>query len=213
MLPKIKYIILFSFLILATALTAQEANYNRWSIELSGGVHAPITPHSGIARSKYIGVKQVQLSARYMFDDRFGLKGHYAFDRFEPRGNSDEGVSFDRFAVEGVANVGKLLNVNYTIRERVGLLFHTGIGISFAKSSEIDNVRNMTTALIGFTGEIKLSNRLSLLGDLTYVSHLRPIYNYNGALLESATSSGGFVNVSVGLIYNIGNKAYHADWY
>src|SRR5690606_36035967 len=122
-----------------------------------------LAPNDGISRSKYIGFKQFQLSGRYMFTEKFGLKGHYAFNRFSNPKNSEMGMTFNRVGLEGIANVGKLLNVGFHLRERFGLLFHTGAGITFANPAAVSGTDHIGNILVGFTGQIKLNESFTLL--------------------------------------------------
>lgn len=212
---------IFGFLILLSLFIsfsgiAQQNQFNSWSLELTTGIHIPISPNTNITKSEYIGFKQFQLSARYMFTEKFGLKGHYAFNRFSSGKNSDMGISFNRVGLEGVANVGKLLKVDYHLREYLGLLFHTGFGLTFAQPSLVSQTDHLGNVLVGFTGEVKLNNNFTLLGDLTYVSSFKQQYTYSGELLNANLDSvtGSFVNVSIGIMYVLGERnKYHADWY
>lgn len=210
---KITFLLVSIFLFSSFNLLAQKNDYNHWSVEISTGLHVPFSPGDGISRSEYIAFKQFQLSGRYMFSKRVGIKGHYGFNRFADPDNKDLAVSFNRVGLEGVLNVGRLLNVSFHIREKIGLLFHTGVGITFSNSASSTGVDRMGNILAGFTGQINVSNGIALMGDLTYISNIKQHYGYNGILLKSAPSSGGFVNLSVGIIFNLGEERYHADWY
>lgn len=196
-------------------VSAQTDEFNRFSAELTTGIHVPLAPNHGISRSKYIAFKQFQLSGRYMFTEKFGLKGHYAFNRFANPDDADFGMSFNRIGLEGVANVGKLLNVGYRLRERFGLLFHTGAGITFANPTGSESIEHIGNILVGFTGQIKLNSDFTLLGDLTYVANLKQHYAYNGELINANydPEPGSFVNLSIGIMYSFGEEEHHADWY
>ncbi|MBK5212953.1 MAG: hypothetical protein JJE55_04750 [Flavobacteriaceae bacterium] len=195
--------------------SAQEAKFNRFSLELTTGVHVPLSPGTGISRTKYIAFKQFGLAGRYMFTEKFGLKGHYAFNRFANPDNTEMGMSMNRVGLEGVANVGRLLKVNNHLREHFGLLFHTGIGVTFAKPSSVNGTDHMGNFLVGFTGEVKLNESFTLLGDMTYVKNFKQHYGYDGQLLNANLDPepGSFVNVSIGVMYSFGEEKYHADWY
>ena len=207
------------FIILALlfggVLKAQESNFNRFSVEITTGIHIPISPTIGVSRSKYVAFKQFQLAGRYMFSEKYGIKGHYAYNHFNDPNNTTIGIGLNRFGLEGVVNIGRLFNVDYTIREKVGLLFHGGLGLTFAKPIAENSVDHMGNLLLGFTGEIKLNNRFSMLGDVTYVTNLSQQFGYNGIRLDpdNGSQSGSFVNVSIGIMYSLGEKRYHADWY
>ncbi len=208
-------IVVLVFLFFGFKTFAQEPNFSRFSAEITTGVHVPLAPTEGISRSKYIAFKQFQLSGRYMFTDKFGLKGHYAFNRFANPKNNDMGITMHRVGLEAVGNVGKLLNVNYRLRERYALLMHTGVGVTFANPSSVSGTDHIGNFLIGFTGEVKLNDRFSLLGDITYLRNFKQNYGYNGQLLNKDfdPEPASFVNVSIGLMVSLGQGKYHADWY
>ena len=212
-LSRSNYCFLLFLMLVSGAATAQEANFNRMSLEITTGIHIPNSPNNEISNSKYIAFKQFQLSGRYMFSEQFGVKGHYGFNGFSNPDNNDEGVNANRIGLEGVVNVGRLLNVDYSVREKVGLLFHGGVGLTSAKPSVGGTAERMGNLLAGLTGEVKLSNRFALLVDATYVANFSQHYNFNGVPLDPKTNSGGFMNLSVGIMYSLGSKSHHADWY
>lgn len=215
LLPYCKYLGIILLILSGSLVAAQETKFNSFSLEITTGVHVPLAPGKGISRSKFIAFKQFELAGRYMFTENFGAKAHYAFNRFENPDDHEMGISMNRVGLEGVANVGKLLNVDYRLRERFGLLFHTGVGITFANPSSVVGTDHMGNFLVGFTGEIKLNESFTLLGDMTYVRNFKQHYAYNGELLNANLDAepGGFVNVSIGIMYSFGENKYHADWY
>ena len=206
------YLILF-FLLISGALTAQEANFNRMSLEITTGIHIPFSPKNEITSSNYIAFKQFQVAGRYMFSQIYGVKAHYAFNRFSNSENSDEGINSNRIGAEGVINVGKLLNMDYSISEKIGLLFHAGGGITYTKPLTQGGVERMGNLMGGLTGEVKLSERFTFLLDGTYVANFSQHYDFDGSNLYPKTNSGGMMNVSVGIMYSLGFNKRHADWY
>ncbi len=196
-------------------MMAQDSKFNHWSAELTTGIHAPLTRSKGPSRSEYIAFKQFELAGRYMFSENFGIKGHYAYNRFADPNNSQMGISLNRIGLEGVANIGKLLNVDYRLRELLGLLFHTGLGVTLASPSSANDIDKIGNVILGFTGEIKLNDRFTLLGDMTYVANFKQQYRFNGTVVKNIESLEiqSFVNLSIGLMYNLGDGKYHADWY
>ena len=212
LIPRTLFLALF--FISSASLLAQESNFNRWSAELTTGVHVPLAPNQGISRKKYIAFKQFEFATRYMFTEKFGLKGHYGFNRFANPKDTKMGVTFHRIGMEGVMNVGKVLNINYRLRERLGLLFHTGVGVTFARPEATRGTDHMGNFLVGLTGQIKLNESFTLLGDMTYIRSMKQHYAYNGQpMIPFEDTPGAFVNVSVGIMYNLGEHRYHADWY
>lgn len=209
-----RYLFLLCFFV-SFGATAQIDRFNQWSLEASAGIHVPLSPTDGISRSKYIGFKQFQLSTRYMFNEKYGLKGHYANNRFQPRGDDNTGIGFHRIGVEGVLNVGRVLKVSPRIREHVALLAHLGGGITFAYPEAIDEAEHIGNIMVGLTGLVKLTPRMALSGDITLVNNVVQHYGYDGALLDPGFdgTSGSFVNVSAGLVFYLGQQTLHADWY
>lgn len=201
------------FLFISGVLSAQETNFNRFSVELTTGIHIPFSPKNEITNSDYIAFNQFQVAGRYMFSQKLGIKAHYAYNHFVNSNNSDEGVNSSRVGLEGVANVGKLLNMDYTIAERLGLLLHAGGGITYSKPLINGGVERMGNLMAGLTAEVKLSERFALLADATYVANFSQHYDYNGAILRPKTNSGGLMNVSLGIMYSLGSKKMHADWH
>lgn len=215
-LLTVSFFILSIIVSSAQGFTSSEADkFNRWSIEVSAGVHAPIKTFNIPARSKYIAFNQFELAGRYMFTEKIGIKGHYGFNSFVNSDDTSMGLTMNRVGLEGVFNVDKILNINYRFRERLGLLFHTGIGVTVGKSSSATPLDHMGNFLVGFTGQYKLNDRLSLIGDMTYIMNFKQNYAYSGQLFnpENNPSTNSFVNVSVGIMYSLGQNSHHADWY
>lgn len=214
-LLKTKQFCLLMLLLATISVTGQTDKFNRFSAEFTTGIHVPLAPDYGISSSEYIAFKQFQISGRYMVTEKYGIKGHYGFNNFSDPNDSNMGVSYNRVGLEGVVNVGKLLNVRFRLRERFGLLFHTGAGITFANPSSVSGTEHIGNILAGFTGEIKLNNSFTLLGDLTYIANLKQHYAYNGELINANYDPvpGSFVNFSIGIMYSFGEEKYHADWY
>lgn len=206
------FLIVSVFLLSSLISTAQENNFNRWSVEVTTGIHVPLEASDLKSRLKYVAFKQFELAGRYMFTEKFGIKGHYGFNSFSDPNKSEMGISLNRVGFEGVANIDKLFNINYRFRERFGLLFHTGVGVTLGKPTDDGDADYMGNLMMGFTGQIKLSGSLTLLGDITYIKNLKQDYGFNGVLLDNSAPHS-FVNVSIGIMFSLGQANYHADWY
>lgn len=212
--PATRFFAILLFLFCLSA-SAQNGRYNHWSTEITAGVHLPLAPNEGVSTSEYIAFKQFQLAERYMFSEKLGIMGHYAYNRFADPNDSEMGISMNRFGIEGVANLGKVFGLGYRTAEKVGLLLHTGLGITFANPSSVEGTDHQGNILVGLTGEVKLSRRFTLLGDLTYVHTSKQHYTYSGQLLDPdyEAQPGGFVALSVGIMFDFGEEKYHADWH
>jgi OOP family OmpA-OmpF porin len=188
--------------------------YNKWSIELNGGVNKPTRTMSAGYSTTTLNPFHADLGVRYMFDPKFGLKLDFGYDKFQERGDTPSFESTQlRTSLQGVINVGRALNFeNWT--NTLGLLFHGGLGVSQLTSKNgFDGEDYSGNGLLGMTGQIKLSDRAVLTGDLTGIITGKQNHNFDGM---SRTSTGSFdgllLNASVGLTFYLGKHTKHADW-
>lgn len=203
-------------------------DYNRFSAEISGGLHIPLSPTDDIKTGDYIGFQQFHVGVRYMLSPKFGLKVFFATNKFDggERGEAvmgggavetiDYHNTFTRVGVEGVANLGDLLNLNPRFLDKNGILIHAGAGLTFSSpASRPGRVDRMGIIVAGITPQRKLSERFTVFADLTYVANLKQHYSYRGLKINEDLTAvvGGFASVSFGLTYYLGGNKEHADWY
>lgn len=211
-----RYIVIALFLFNLAGFAQSDKRYNSWSVELEAGMHAPIAPTKFIKRSNFIALRQFQLSGRYMFDQTWGIKGHYSFNGFRDKKQRDMTLLYHRLGIEGVVNLSNLIDIDYPLREDFGLLFHAGVGVTFANPYSVKGIDHLGHIIVGLTPQVKLNENFSLFGDLSFITNFRQHYSYSGQQLNfphGKGETGSFMNVSLGVIMNIGNKKYHADWY
>jgi len=194
--------------------TIEKAPYDKWSIELNGGVNKPtraLTPGYSTAT---LNPFHADLGVRYMFNPKFGLKLDFGYDQFQER---DDTAPFEsrqlRTSLQGVINLGRALNFE-TWTNTFGLLAHGGFGVSqLTSDSGFDGEDYMGHGILGLTGQIRLSNSVALTGDLTGIVNGRQNNNFDGM---GATTTGSFdgvlLNASVGLTFYLGKHEKHADW-
>jgi len=198
----------------STQSAVDNTGYNKWSIELNGGFNKPTRTMSYGYSTPSLNLFHADLGARYMFDPKFGLKLDFGYDKFTERDNTP---SFEstllRTDLQGVINVGRALNFeNWT--KTLGLLFHGGVGVSQLTSKNgFDGQDYMGNGIIGMTGQIRLSDRAVLTGDLTGLINAKQNQNFDGmSPVSTGTFDGILLNASVGLTFYLGKNAKHADW-
>ncbi|WP_269235815.1 OmpA family protein [Flavobacterium flavigenum] len=191
------------------------SEYNKWSIELNGGVNKPTRAMTPGYYTAGINPFHVDLGVRYMFSPKFGLKLDFGYDQFREKNDSPEFESrYLRTSLQGVVNLGRALNFE-TWTNTVGLLVHGGFGASQITSKNgLDGEDYMANAILGLTGQIKLSDRVALTGDLTGIINAQQNFAFDGM---SASGTGGafdgiLINASVGLTFYLGKNQKHADW-
>lgn len=187
--------------------------YNKWSIEFNGGWNKPTRAMSAGYSTSTLNLFHADFGVRYMFDPKFGLKWDFGYDKFQERNDTPAFESTQlRTSLQGVINVGRALNFeNWT--STLGLLVHGGFGVSQLTADSFDGEDYAANGILGMTGQIKLSDRAVLTGDLTGIINGRQNYNFDGM---SPTSTGSFdgllLNASVGLTFYLGKNTKHADW-
>ena len=200
-----------------TALVALGANaqeYNKWSIDVNGGVNKPTREFTSGYSTKTPNFFTVNGGVRYMFNNKFGLRLGGGYDKFVEGDNSSK---FDsniwNVNLQGVANVGRVLSFEDWTRD-LGLLFHAGVGIGQLKADAFDGADNLGFVTFGLTPQVRLSNRVALLFDGSMYWYARQHKTFDGF---SQTGNTGFKGMNftgtIGLQVALGRHMIHADWY
>ena len=187
--------------------------YNKWSIELNGGLNKPTRAMTAGYSTSTVSPFHGDLGVRYMFDPKFGLKMDFGYDKFQER---DDTAPFEstylRTSLQGVINVGRALNFeNWT--NTIGILAHGGFGVSQLSSDAFQDNDYIGHGIMGLTGQIRLSDRVALTGDLTGIVNGKQNFNFDGMSQTTSSSFDGvLLNASVGLTFYLGKNTKHADW-
>lgn len=197
----------------ATTSESSSSDYNKWSIELNGGLNKYQRPATNGYFTGTPSPWNADLGVRYMFNNKFGLKldvGYYSFS------GKDESFDFDthyyRANLQAVANLGRIMNFE-TWTNTFGLLGHTGFGYGQLKSDNAAFTDKMFNFMAGVTGQIKLSNRVALTGDFTTILNANQDYAFDGASKAPGRGFGGILfQGTVGLTVYLGGNEKHADW-
>jgi OOP family OmpA-OmpF porin len=211
---------------------AKGPEYNRWSVELNVGQNKPEKPFApGYFTAdfgeyfNFSGANHYDLGVRYMFNPNFGAKIDFAFDSMDNQNSANQAgtpsLLFEtrqyRVGFQGVVNLSRIMKFE-TFTSRFGILAHSGIqvsqlapqkGISGDKPSELNG-----GFMIGLTPQFRISNKVVLTGDFTYLSNVRQHYNWDGSNSDVTNNLfGSMLNTSLGLTFYLGNYDVHADWY
>ena len=195
-------------------ITKNEIEFNRWSVELSGGINKPEQPLTPGYTTAILSPYTANLGVRYMFNNKFGLKTDFGFNSFT---GGEKSIPFDtkyyRVNIQGVANLGRIMNFE-TWTKTIGLLGHAGFGLSFLERKEPSYVKDrMGNFMLGLTGQIKLSDRVALTGDFSTIVNAKQSVTFDGASLNNMPGfNGSLFTGTVGLTIYLGKKAQHADW-
>jgi OOP family OmpA-OmpF porin len=188
-------------------------DFNKWSIEVSGGANKPFRTFTPGYFTDRVNFFTVDLGTRYMFNNKFGLKLDFGYNKFENNDDSNEFEStYLRGDIQGVINLGRVLNFeDWT--NTIGLLVHGGGGVFMLQSDNGFDGEDWGANLIGgFTAQVKLSDRIVLTGDVTGIANGFQYFNFDGTSKTTSTVDGVVLNGTLGLTFYLGSHEKHADW-
>lgn len=192
-------------------------DFNRWSIDINGGVHKPTRPFTPDYFTSTPDLWNADLGVRYMFTDKVGLKLDFGFYNIEGAEESaDFRTNYYRTSLQGVVNLGTLLGFR-EVSNRINFLVHGGAGYSRIHTQEPvehDFKDQMVNLIAGFTPQIRLSDKVALNGDVSFIGNVRQDYNWDGTdSYVQRGFDGMMVTGSIGLSIYLGANEKHADWY
>lgn len=190
-----------------------ENNFNKWSVELSGGVNKTQRPMTAGYFTSTPSPYVIDLGARYMFNNKFGLKADFGYNSFQGKNSSiDFDTKYYRADIQAVANLGRIMNFeNWT--NTIGLLGHAGFGLAQLEDQNSALKDRMGNFMAGVTGQIKLSNRIALTGDFTTILNAAQDAAFDAASTRNSRGFTGILfNGTVGITVYLGKNAKHADW-
>lgn len=216
-----KFIITLVFAVVSVSVNAQndkkessDNDFNKWSLELAVGGNKPQRPFTSINYyTATLSPLVVDLGVRYMLNNKFGIKADFGFNSFKPNSFSyDFNSKYYRFDVQGVANLGRIMNFE-SWTNTIGLLGHAGFGVARLENQNPSVKDNMGNFIAGGTIQFKISNRIALTTDFSTITNFSqdvpfdaksstPTKQYNGLLF----------NGTVGLTFYLGKNEKHADW-
>jgi OOP family OmpA-OmpF porin len=209
---KIKLLFVLFFV---SSLSVAQYRFNQFSIEAGAGYVLAGNPYSEAFDSNFSGFRNVNLGVRYMIDENYGVRLSYANDRFLQSNGSKVGISYNRIGVDGIYNLGRLIDLAYASNENVGLLGHVGVGYTMAKPLGESVTDRIGTISLGLTPQFKLGENSVFYVDLSTNLNVKQHRGFDGGFVYQNRNStiGSFYNLSFGLMIYLGQNRYHADWY
>lgn len=231
-----KILLLLAVAISTTALFAQEnettmyeqgneSAFNKWSIDLGGGLHNAARPYTAGYFNETAAPYQASLGIRYMMNEKFGFRASFGFNDIQ---GDDRSLPFEtqyyRATFEGVLNAGNILQF-HEWSNSFGLLIHAGGGVSILDvRSLVDNryEDTMMNVVFGITPQIKISDRIVFNVDASIVGNIGMDTTWDGKTrlsergVDGSTNRGfdsSLYNFSAGFSIYLGKNETHADWY
>lgn len=214
MKKKLINLVALTLVLNATTTIAQES-YNRFSIDLGGGITKPYR-QQGLATGIYY--PNINLGLRYMSNTKFGFKIGGQYNQFKSASGVSVAKEFDSrlmaFNVEGVINMGRALQFEEWAK-RFTILVHAGPGYTLLNSNIDKSIKDQALNLnMGITGMIRLSDRISINADMSNMIHIMQSKALDAkSPITSSGFDGGFMSFSVGVSVYLGKSKTHADWH
>jgi OOP family OmpA-OmpF porin len=199
--------------------------YNKWSVEVNIGNNKPIKPFTPKYYTsadnvfmKFPVINHFDIGVRHMFSTKFGLKLDAGSDIIENQNGTDSKPFHSQqnmASLQMVCNIGKLMGFE-GFTNRFGLLGHFGIQVSQFNGKAV-NGKKVTEynggIIFGLTPQVKLSDRLAVSGDFSFLTNTRQHVNWDGNYSILIGNLTGKINYfKLGLNYYLGKDEKHADW-
>jgi len=212
-----KKLSLVAALLCVTFVFSQNNHYNKFSVEVAYGLNHPTSPDSRNdfdSNGNFSEFKHFDIGGRYMISQLYGVKLSYAYDRFQ-WGGSSLAINYNRIGAQLVFNLADVFNISFNRQRSFQIQAHTGVGITIAKPKRDLKSEKIGNFMIGITPLFKITDRIAITTDLSYIVNFKQHYDYGGTLVNSNgdSTTGGFINFTIGLNYAIGRDRDHADWY
>ncbi len=211
-----KKLSLIAALLCVTFVFSQNNHYNKISIEAAYGLNHPLSPDSrtGLDASDYSNFTHFDIGGRYMISQLYGVKLSYAYDRFQWEGSS-LAINYNRIGAQIVFNLADVFKLKFSRQRNFQIQAHTGVGVTFAKPKRDFKSEKIGNFMIGITPVFKISDRISIPIDFSYIANFKQHYDFGGTLVNANGDhvTGGFINFTVGINYTIGSDRDHADWH
>ena len=183
---------------------------NSWSIDACFGGTNPVKPYTTGYWSNTVSFFHGSMGARYMFNNKFGIKIDGGYDRVtnDIVGNNGNSLPFKshyyRTSLQGVLDLGRVFTFE-NFSEKTSLLFHAGLGSSWLTSKVGGKRDRMVNFLFGFTPQYKINKRMAINVDATFIWHIYQQYTFDMYSSVSKRGFDGFIaNATVGVNYYLG---------
>ncbi len=236
------FIAFTSFLVQAQENTVKKnvspSEFNKLTIEFTLGQSKGVRPYTeGYYSSNNhsfgtIAINSFNLGARYMISPLFGFKADFGHADLKSNSKTTSlpfkmGVYI--VGIQGVINASRLFNIEKPIG-KFGLLLHGGIQLSrlnsmspdemsktipntVIRSHNYNHIDNNIGLIFGFSPQYRVSNKVSLISDVSIVNNFRQRFAWDGANSASNNNlSSQLASMSLGLTYSLGNNKMHGDW-
>jgi OOP family OmpA-OmpF porin len=206
----------------ALALSTNAQYFNRSSLGLSIGGHDGM--HNTLHTTRIYSFSHYEANYRYMLNNRVGLKFDVGFDNFKFKDQHPPTQAL-RFSIQPTFNLTDILHFD-DFSKRLGLQLHVGGGYATMWnktlvsgpaqlfSAQEGAVDEMLQGIIGLTPQFKVSERLSINADISFMANIRQNngFDFEALPIQGGGFSGYYASATIGFNYYLGKAQTHADW-
>lgn len=177
---------------------------DKMTLEAGWGYNLPTAPSEGIDLSDYAGTTSFYVGANYEFKTVWGVRGTYAYNRFEHKDDDKFGTTHHKIMVEGTLNVIRaIVDKGQTPFE---LYLHSGLGLSMVNSKLLTKDTDLMASFqIGMLPTYHITEQIGVLLDLAYVINFSQDYGVHGGSAKSngKSTTGGYLIANVGVVVKL----------
>ena len=208
------YFILFSFL-------GFSQDFNKLSIGLNAGGHyfAGNTTHEISA----LPVHHFDLSGRYMFNNRFGLKMNLGMDKFSFT-DGHPSTNLTQVSLQASVNVSQLAgwhkkDCRWSLFAHAGFAYAAMWNTSAVSGPrelfkfEKGSIDEMPQVVLGLNPQVKINERLAVNANVSFNGNFMQDNGFDFASAPNdGTFSGSYTTATLGINYYFGKAKNSADW-
>ncbi len=203
------YLILFTLIFAVSVSHAQLRENIKWKALIGLGVNHPLS--GGFidgAEAQSVNFPTVNLGIQYMFKRQYGVKLDYGFNRFKNDSEAPEfKVNYSRINAQFVYDPSDNLGF---LPMKMRTVAHAGPGIAFAKplGNLGDNKQTYLNFNIGLEVHYRISKKLSVYSDLSYIHGFTSLDDYNPAISGLGAFNGSVINLTFGIAISLSGCQY-----
>ena len=194
-----------------TYATAQDLGYDKFQIDLQGGINRPAHNFSsGYGPAKYGDFTSIKAGLRFSFNEYFGIKGSFVYDQLQNTGWETTHIGGD---LEATFNIGRVLKFE-TWTRCLNIIAHGGGGVGSLDYDRTNFSGDMVGSVVGgLMAQLKLGNKVSLYLDGTARYLFKQNRSFDGGP-KNVSFMPGIYSAQLGLSISLGKKGRpSADWY
>lgn len=171
--------------------------FEQVTLEAGWGLNIPSSPLGEHSSSDLIGIGSFYVGANYKLNELWGVRGTYAYNNFKHQDYSDLQFKIHKFMAEATLS---LRNTFVAKNKRVDqpkfdVIAHSGFGLSSGKRKTDGATDKLGSFQLGFMPSYRVSEKLSLNLDLTYVQNFSQASTFAGTYVDKTTGSYFLVNI------------------